>query len=94
VRAEQGGGVPGRVQVEAQPPTPGQLFGYMLDTLFMDQIYANIEHVVRLNHIIQTAPQAIPEMHKVATLLIAPSVDLASGARPRPQSAARARRCA
>ena len=52
VRAEQGGGVPGRVQVEAQPPTPGQLFGYMLDTLFMDQIYANIEHVVRLNHII------------------------------------------
>ena len=76
VRAEQGGGVPGRVQVEAQPPTPGQLFGYMLDTLFMDQIYANIEHVVRLNHIIQTAPQAIPEMHKVATLMIAPSVDL------------------
>ena len=48
----------------------------MLDTLFMDQIYANIEHVVRLNHIIQTAPQAIPEMQKVATLVIAPSVDL------------------
>jgi NTE family protein len=75
VRAEQGGGVSGRMQV-AQPPTPGQLFGYMLDTLFMDQIYANIEHVVRLNHIIQTAPQAIPEMQKVATLVIAPSVDL------------------
>jgi len=77
VRAEQGGGVPGRVQVVAPPPTPGQLFGYMLDTLFMDQIYANIEHVVRLNHIIEIAPQAIPGMHKVSTLMIAPSVDLA-----------------
>jgi NTE family protein len=76
VRAEQGAGVPGPAPVATHPPTPGQLFGYMLDTLFMDQIYANIEHIVRLNHIVDTAPQAIPDMHKVATLLIAPSVDL------------------
>ena len=34
---------------ELRPPSPGQLFGYMLDTLFMDQIYANIEHMQRLN---------------------------------------------
>ena len=76
VRAEQGAGVPGSRQVAARPPTPGQLFGFMLDTLFMDQIYANVEHVVRLNHIVNLAPQAIPGAHKVATLLIAPSVDL------------------
>jgi NTE family protein len=76
VRAEQGAGVPSRMQAATGPPTPGQLFGYMLDTLFMDQIYANIEHVVRLNHIVDLAPQAIPEAHKIATLLIAPNVDL------------------
>jgi len=48
----------------------------MLDTLFMDQIYANVEHVARLNHVAEVAPQAVPGVHKVATLMIAPSEDL------------------
>ena len=71
--------VPGSTRVRApavRPPTPGQLFGYMLDTLFMDQIYANIEHVQRLNQVVEVAPAAVPGMHKVATLVIAPSADL------------------
>jgi NTE family protein len=75
VRAEQGAGVPTR-RAATRPPTAGQLFGYMLDTLFMDQIYANIEHVARLNQIANVAPAAVPGVHKVATLLIAPSRDL------------------
>jgi NTE family protein len=54
----------------------GQLFGYMLDTLFMDQIYANVEHVARLNQVVEVAPTAVPGVHKVATLMIAPSQDL------------------
>jgi NTE family protein len=48
----------------------------MLDTLFMDQIYANVEHVARLNQVAAVAPQAVPGVHKVATLMIAPSEDL------------------
>ena len=48
----------------------------MLDTLFMDQIYANVEHVQRLNSVVEVAPSAVPGMHKVATLVIAPSVDM------------------
>ena len=92
VRAEQGIGVAGRQQVPARPPTPGQLFGYMLDTLFMDQIYANIEHVVRLNQVVDLAPQAIPGAHKIATLLIAPSVDLAQLALDHARSLPRALR--
>lgn len=76
VRAERGGGVLGPVQTATQSPTPGQLFGYMLDTLFMDQIYANIEHVVRLNRIIDVTPQATPGMRRVATLMIAPTIDV------------------
>jgi NTE family protein len=66
----------GAAQVRTAAPTPGQLFGYMLDTLFMDQIYANVEHVARLNHVADVAPQAVPDLHKVATLMIAPSKDL------------------
>jgi NTE family protein len=76
VRSEQGAGVVPRPRKHAVAPTPGQLFGYMLDTLFMDQIYANVEHVARLNQVAEVAPSAVPGVHKVATLMIAPSEDL------------------
>jgi NTE family protein len=76
VRSEQGAGVSPKVRPVPQVPTFGQLFGYMLDTLFMDQIYANVEHVARLNQVAEVAPQAVPGVHKVATLMIAPSEDL------------------
>jgi NTE family protein len=76
VRSELGAGINARPRSVARPPAPGQLFGYMLDTLFMDQIYANIEHVQRLNQVVDIAPAAVPGLHKVATLLIAPSADL------------------
>ena len=75
VRAEQGGGVT-RQRDSSSPPTPGQLFGYMLDTLFMDQVYANIEHVQQLNQVVQVAPSAVPGLHKIATMVLAPSADL------------------
>jgi NTE family protein len=75
VRSEQAAGVNARPRSSSIAPTPGQLFGYMLDTLFMDQIYANIEHIQRLNQVIEVAPTAVPGMHKVATLVIAPSED-------------------
>ena len=76
VRSERRVGISEASQAQAGPPTPGQLFGYMLDTLFMDQIYANIEHVQRINELVERAPTAAPGMHKVATLLLAPSEDL------------------
>jgi NTE family protein len=76
VRAENGAGVNARPRTVVQPPTPGQLFGYMLDTLFMDQIYANVEHMQRLNSVVEIAPAAVPGMRKVATLVIAPSADM------------------
>jgi len=76
VRSETGIGISDVAYVHPGPPTPGQLFGYMLDTLFMDQVYANIEHVQRMNELVERAPAAASGMHKVATLLLAPSEDL------------------
>lgn len=76
VRSEAGAGVNTRPRTVVEAPTPGQLFGYMLDTLFMDQIYANAEHVARLNQVFEVAPFALPGVHKVGTLMIAPSEDL------------------
>jgi NTE family protein len=76
VRSEFGAVVSARPRGVTPPPSPGQLCGYMLDMLFMDQIYANVEHIQRLNQVVDIAPSAVPGLHKVATLVIAPSADL------------------
>ncbi len=56
------------------PPTPGQLFGYMLDTLFSDQISADLEHLNRINRLSALAGEGIGT-RQIHTMLIAPSVD-------------------
>jgi NTE family protein len=56
------------------PPTPGQLFGYMLDTLFSDQISADLENLTRINRLSEVAGSATGA-RQIRTLMIAPSVD-------------------
>ncbi len=56
------------------PPTPGQLFGYMLDTLFSDQISADLEHLTRINRL-SAAAGGETGSRQIRTLMIAPSVD-------------------
>jgi NTE family protein len=55
-------------------PTPGQIFGFMLDTLFNDQIQADLERLERVNH-----AAAIDEggrLRHVEATIIVPSEDL------------------
>jgi NTE family protein len=56
------------------PPTPGQLFGYMLDTLFTDQIAADLEQLGRVNSLVEAAPSTT-RARRIETLHIAPSQD-------------------
>jgi NTE family protein len=56
------------------PPTPGQLFGYMLDTLFSDQISADLENLNRINRLSALSGSGIGT-RQIQTMLIAPSVD-------------------
>jgi NTE family protein len=56
------------------PPTPGQLFGYMLDTLFSDQISADLENLTRINRLSSLAGETTGT-RQIRTLMIAPSVD-------------------
>jgi NTE family protein len=75
VRARRAAGVVG---TRAQPtmPSPGEIFGYMLDTLFTDQIYGDLEQLERINQLVETAPEAAPHGARyVETLMLAPSVD-------------------
>jgi NTE family protein len=69
-------------------PTPGEIFGYMLDTqftdqiygymldtLFTDQIYGDLEQLERFNELVHAAPQVARGGRPIETLMLAPSVD-------------------
>jgi NTE family protein len=74
VRARRAAGV----QVNRLPPimpTPGEIFGFMLDTLFTDQIYGDLEQLERFNELVYAAPQAARGGRTIETLMLAPSVD-------------------
>jgi NTE family protein len=56
-------------------PSPGEVFGYMLDTLFTDQIYADLEQLERMNDLVRCAPETTRGERTIETLMLAPSVD-------------------
>ena len=74
VRAREDAGVAAPRAAPAMP-TPGEILGYMLDTLFTDQIYGDLEQCERINELVRAAPEAAPGLRFVETLMLAPSVD-------------------
>jgi NTE family protein len=74
VRARRAAGV-AVTRLPILPPTPGQIFGYMLDTLFTDQIYGDLEQLERINELVQAAPEHARGARVVDSLMMAPSVD-------------------
>lgn len=74
VRARQSAGVP-VTRTKATMPSPGEIFGYMLDTLFTDQIYGDLEQLEKINQLVELAPEAAHGSRHVETLMMAPSVD-------------------
>jgi NTE family protein len=74
VRARQSAGVT-VTRAHALMPSPGEIFGYMLDTLFTDQIYGDLEQLEKINALVKLAPEAAHGQRHVETLMLAPSVD-------------------
>lgn len=74
VRARRGAGVTVN-RMYSTMPSPGEIFGYMLDTLFTDQIYGDLEQLERMNQLALAAPSANRDIEHVETLMLAPSVD-------------------
>jgi NTE family protein len=74
VRARRAAGV-ATTRLPAAAPTPGQIFGFMLDTLFTDQIFADLEQLERLNELVRAAPAEAPSLRLIETLMLAPSID-------------------
>ncbi|MGI9232891.1 MAG: patatin-like phospholipase family protein [Woeseiaceae bacterium] len=64
-----------------RPPSFAQIAGYMLDTLFMDGLYSDLERITRINQLIDAVPtrngeESIANMRPIDTMLIVPSEDL------------------
>ncbi len=62
-------------------PSFGQIAGYMLDTLFMDGLYSDLERLTRVNQLIDAAPPDLDRgefsgMRPIDTMLVVPSEDL------------------
>ncbi len=78
IRDEVGGVEP----TEKQPlPSFAQIAGYMLDTLFMDGLYSDLERITRINELIDAIPvrentMTIPQFRPIDTMLVVPSEDL------------------
>jgi NTE family protein len=63
------------------PPSFGQIAGYMLDTLFMDGLYTDLERITRINQFIDAVPAKdaggpLARVRAIDTMLIVPSKDL------------------
>ena len=63
------------------PPSFAQIAGYMLDTLFMDGLYSDLERITRINEMIDAVPEeqrrgVIAKVRPIDTMLIVPSEDL------------------
>jgi len=74
VRARRGAGVPVN-RTRTPMPSPGEIFGYMLDTLFTDQVYGDLEQLERVNQLAAAHSPDARDFRHVDTLMLAPSVD-------------------
>ncbi len=66
----------------AAAPSFGQMFGFMLDTLFMESLQADVERLQRINALLDhaTAPEPPLGLRHVETLLMLPRADLSAEA--------------
>lgn len=65
----------------ARFPNFAQIAGYMLDTLFIDGLYSDLERMTRINQLIDAVPPEhrhgpLKQMRPIDTMMIVPSKDL------------------
>ena len=67
---------------QPQPfPSFAQIAGYMLDTLFMDGLYSDLERMTRINQLLDSVPESdrrgsAARMRPIDTMVVLPSKDL------------------
>jgi NTE family protein len=68
-------------QDAGESPSFAQIAGYMLDTLFMDGLYSDLERITRINELVDAVPEEPLRvggqlMRPIDTMVIVPSEDL------------------
>jgi len=63
------------------PPSFAQIAGYMLDTLFADGLYSDLERMTQINQLIDSVPESarsgsLKRMRPIDTMVVLPSEDL------------------
>lgn len=90
VIATRSGERPPNATVPTLGPSFGQIFGYMLDALFSDGLYADYERLVQVNQILRNSPGEVRVndriMKPIELLAIMPSKDISQIARKHVQS--------
>lgn len=74
VRTAGSGGTE-RLIGRARAPSPGEIFGFMLDTLFGDHVDADFETLGRTNIFLAAADQPIPGLRRIEALRLTPAQD-------------------
>ncbi len=80
IRDESGDPVDPQEQSQAFPSF-AHIAGYMLDTLFMDGLYSDLERITRINQLIDAIPEenkndVLAQMRPIDTMVVLPSQDL------------------
>ena len=78
IRDETGGVEPDAAD---EPPSFAQIAGYMLDTLFMDGLYSDLERITRVNDLLDSVPDTELQagdrrFRPIDTMLVVPSRDV------------------
>lgn len=74
VRAPGAVGMPAAVGQE-RSPSAGEIFGFMLDTLFSDQLDADLDQLRRTNEFLAAVGSPVPRLRHIAALRLAPQAD-------------------
>ena len=74
VRAQNAAGLGGAIGVR-RTPSSGEIFGFLLDTLFSDQVDADLDQLERTNRMIRQADSSLDGLREISALRLVPGAD-------------------
>lgn len=74
VRAQNAAGLGGSIGTD-HTPSSGEIFGFMLDTLFSDQVDADLDQLERTNKLLREAHEPLSGLRDIRALRLVPGAD-------------------
>ncbi|MFM7396115.1 MAG: patatin-like phospholipase family protein [Gammaproteobacteria bacterium] len=74
VRAQNAAGLGGAIGLH-HTPSSGEIFGFLLDTLFSDQVDSDLDQLERTNRMIREADSSLDGLRQISALRLVPGAD-------------------